>query len=62
MNALMILCLAGIDFMVILGAFALGSCDFATTSQIIGTKFVNGHINYQLGHFANFSSFQKFNT
>ena len=37
----------GIDFMVVLGAFAPGSSDFATRSQIVGANFVNGHINYQ---------------
>ena len=47
--------------MVVLGAFAPESCDFATRSQIIGAKFVNGHINYQLEHFSNFSNFLKKN-
>ena len=57
---IIIIIITGIDFMVVLGAFAPESCDFATRSQIIGAKFVNGHINYQLEHFENFSNFLKF--
>ena len=34
--------------MVVLGAFAPGSSDFGTRCQIIGAKFVTGHINYPL--------------
>ena len=33
--------------MVVLGAFAPESSDFATRSRIVGANFVNGHINYQ---------------
>ena len=37
--------------MVDLGAFAPKTCDFASRCYIIGAKFANGHINYQLEHF-----------
>ena len=39
-----------IDLMVVLGAFAPGSSDFATRCRIIGAKFVNGPVNYPLVH------------
>ena len=33
--------------MVVLGAFAPESCDYATSCETIGAKFANGLINYQ---------------
>ena len=54
---------SGIDFMFVLGAFAPGSSNFATRCQIIGAKFVTGHINYPLEHlvFLSFYFFYYFN-
>ena len=43
--------------MVVLGAYAPGSCDFATRCLIIEVKFLNGHINHQLEDFEIFSFF-----
>ena len=40
----------GIDHNGRLGAFVPGACDYEMWSQIIGAKFVNGHINYHLEH------------
>ena len=46
---------AGINFMVVLGAYAPGSCDFAPRCWSIGAEFVNGHIYHHFEHFESFS-------
>ena len=53
-------CGQGLTFMVVLGAFAAGALYFATRCEVIGAKFANGHINYQLEHFENFLLFFYF--
>ena len=49
--------ITGMVLMVVLGAYAPGSCGFATRCLIIEAKFLNGHINYQLEDFENISFF-----
>ena len=50
----------GINFMVVLGAYAPGSCDFAPRCWSIGAEFVNGHIYHHFEHFESFSFFKFF--
>ena len=46
--------------MVVLGAFAPGSCDIATRCQMVGDRFANEYINIQLEHFENELFFYRF--